>query len=68
MKIIFTQDQVDKLNEYQKSGEFHPYTCGKCPSLGIQSNLIATIYGWKCSREGCDYIQNWAHEIPKGTC
>lgn len=22
-----TQNQIDKLNEYQESGRFHPYTC-----------------------------------------
>lgn len=28
MNKEFSQENIDKLNENQKSGMFHPYTCG----------------------------------------
>lgn len=55
----WSQDIVDRLNAYQKSGFFHPYTCAEC-----RSDLIATAEGWKCSEVGCEYTQGWAHEPP----
>lgn len=30
LKTPWPKEVVDKLNEYQKSGKFHPYTCGHC--------------------------------------
>lgn len=53
----FTDEQVDLLNAYQRSGRFHPYTCGQCRQV-----LIATPTGWKCPSVACDYKQNWAWE------
>lgn len=36
IKPPWPKDVVDKLNQQQKSGEFHPYTCGNCrDKLGI---------------------------------
>lgn len=62
-KIVFTQEQVDKLNKYQKSGKFHPYTCGGNRTdedhLDGEGILVATKYGWICPY--CDYKQKWAH-------
>jgi len=69
----FTPEQVEALNKYQKSGAFHPFTCG-ISSLPVRSYkpnpnceksnngegiLIATAEGWICP---CgNYKQNWAH-------
>lgn len=48
----FTDEQVQKLNEFQKSRKMHPYTCmgefcdrSKTENEGI---LIATNQGWIC--------------------
>jgi hypothetical protein len=52
----FTDEQVKGLNEYQKSGVFHEFTCGndKHP-FGKENTLIATKNGWIC--HNCDYTQ-----------
>lgn len=62
----FTDEQVDALNYYQRSGIFHPFTCPHRSEPGHDPNnpidlgaLVATPDGWVC--EGCDYTQNWAH-------
>lgn len=35
-KAPFTPEQVESLNDYQKSGAMHPFTCGYCRDrLGI---------------------------------
>jgi len=71
-KIVFSKETVDKLNEYQKTGIFHPYTCGgsnleECYRRHGKGKtyeekeciLIATEQGWICP---CGkYTQNWAH-------
>lgn len=64
IKTLWTQEHVDKLNEYQKSGQFHPYTCGSGNRtdehhLDGQGILVATLDGWKCPY--CDYTQTWSH-------
>ena len=51
----FTEDQVCSLNEYQKAGKFHPFTC-ECG----KSDLVATQEGWICPCV-CGYTQSWAH-------
>jgi hypothetical protein len=28
------------LEEYQNSGEYHPYTCGKCPDTKLKLRLV----------------------------
>lgn len=55
----FTTEQVDHLNEFQRSGYMHPFTCGtpNCP-VGV---LTATENGWVCG--GCDHTQQWAHSF-----
>ena len=54
-----TKEEVDALNEYQKSGKFHPYTCGGNRTdekhLDGQGILIATEDGWVCPY--CEYRQ-----------
>jgi len=69
----FTPEQVEALNEFQKSGIMHPFTCGpskilhepqirhpECEkSKGGEGILIATKDGWVCP---CgNFTQNWAH-------
>jgi len=65
----FSQEQVDKLNHYQQSGKFHPYTCSrtfdecevnqKPRDYSKDGVLIATTSGWVCP---CGrYTQDWAH-------
>lgn len=64
---IFTPEQVASLNEYQKSGTFHPFTCGGNRTdehhLDGEGILVATEDGWICPY--CDYKQDWAHEWMK---
>ena len=67
----FTQEQVQKLNEYQRNGRFHPFTCCspsdiiKCERAklgnGMGGLLIATKEGWVCPCGG--YKQNWSHSF-----
>lgn len=53
-------DEVWSLNEFQRSGVFHPFTCpnrdaGHMP----EGHLAATMAGWVCP--SCAYRQDWAH-------
>ena len=67
----FTHEQVVALNEYQRAGWMHPFTCGICRDrLGTcnekdewvdDRKLVATINGWICPT--CDYTQNWCHDF-----
>lgn len=69
--VPWTQEQVDALNDYQRAGFMHPYTC---PDRGdgrhIQRSdedlgqLLATPSGWIC--RDCLYRQNWAHAASAG--
>lgn len=74
IKAPFTQEQVDKLNEFQKLGKFHPFTCcspdifdckrkkdeGETPEER-QGILIASNEGWICP---CGkYQQDWAYSF-----
>ena len=50
---MITKDQVDKLNQHQVSGRYHPYTC--CSYNGYERDkppnwgqLIATEKEWIC--------------------
>lgn len=64
----FSEEQIKKLNDYQKSGRFHPLTCDrKAKECEVRSDprdfskdgvLIATKEGWVCP---CGkYKQDWA--------
>lgn len=46
------------LNEFQRRGEFHPFTCAVDSRHG---SLLATTEGWVCPLPECDYRQYWAH-------
>jgi hypothetical protein len=67
IKVPFTDSQVEKLNQYQEKGFFHPFTCcsagseEKCERRNHKGEglLIATNEGWVCP---CgEYKQDWAH-------
>lgn len=68
----WTQEQVDALNAYQRSGQYHPFTCGRDRGNAAHrayadergedlGQLVATVNGWKCPV--CDYRQEWAHDF-----
>lgn len=56
LKAPWTAEQVNNLRKRQLEPSLHPYTCEKCGSV-----LYPKASGWKCSKNGCDYIQDWAH-------
>lgn len=56
MKAPFSTEQVKCINNYQKSGKFHPFTCGECGN-----DLIAIEEGLICPTETCEYTQDWVH-------
>lgn len=58
----FTEDQVESLNSYQKSGQFHPFTCCShegCVRSEHEGGLLkAREEGWICP---CGkWTQKWA--------
>lgn len=74
-KAPFTQEQVDKLNDYQRNGKMHPFTCcspsdiKECKRRSGEGStyeekegiLIATVEGWVCP---CGkYKQDWSHSF-----
>lgn len=60
---VFTPEEVESLNAYQRAGVFHPFTCGGNRTdeahLDGEGILLATVDGWVCPY--CDYTQDWAH-------
>lgn len=65
----WTDEEIKDLNDYQKHGLFHPYTCDrKAPECEVNQTprdfskdgvLIATKEGWVCP---CGkYTQDWYH-------
>lgn len=57
----FNQKQILSLNDYQNSGTWHPFTCGK--HSGENGVLIARKNGWACPTMGCTYKQNYAYDF-----
>ncbi len=55
----FTDDQVESLNGFQKSGNWHEFTCGE--NHAEDNTLIATKAGWVCP--SCGYTQDWCHSF-----
>lgn len=60
----WTPEEVARLNEWQRDGWGHPYTCGSGrrtdkDHLDGEGVLVATPDGWVCPY--CDYRQDWAH-------
>lgn len=75
IKAPFTDEQVEKLNNFQLNSKYHPFTCGSPEEITEckraknegetfeekQGILIATNDGWVCP---CGkYKQNWAHKF-----
>lgn len=64
---VFTPEEVESLNDYQKAGIFHPFTCGGNRTdknhLDGEGLLVATEAGWYCPY--CDFKQNWAYDFMK---
>lgn len=72
LPIIWTPEQVAKLNEWQACPWVHPFTCGsamrhdeahrRATRPGFEpGTLVATTRGWVCP--GCAYSQTWAHDF-----
>lgn len=60
----FVAEQVNSLNDYQRSGVFHPFTCGRDPRSAHSDGegiLVARRDGWMCPDD--DYTQTWAHDF-----
>lgn len=56
----WTDDQVESLNAYQRSGAFHPFTGrNELAPEGADDVLIATPEGWRSERDP-EYRQTWA--------
>lgn len=77
IRAPFTQEQCDRLNEFQNSHPFHPFTCGgnrmddahkayQAEHGGDFGQLVATTDGWVCPVPGCGYRQGWAHGFMAG--
>lgn len=54
---FWSDEEVQRLNEYQKEGKFHPYTCPNDDHEWYDRSLLATNDGWVCPKDGCDYTQ-----------
>jgi hypothetical protein len=69
IKAPFTKEQVEKLNDYQINGNFHPFTCcspkeiKECQRASGENEglLMATEEGWVCPC-GKDK-QDWVYEF-----
>jgi ribosomal protein L37AE/L43A len=48
-KAPWPEDTVKLMNEWQKCGYVHPYTCNNC-----REDLVARVDGWWCN--GCEAI------------
>lgn len=63
IRAPWTPEQVAALNDYQRSGVMHPFTCGHEHPAHPNAILTAAPDGWRCHVLGCDYEQDWAHEF-----
>lgn len=65
----WSERQVQALNEFQHSGLWHPFTCGRRSEHPGQwphqdeGILTATAQGWVCPVQECEYTQNWAYDM-----
>ena len=60
IKAPWTPDQVNSLNEFQKSGVMHPFTGNNDMLPDGEDILIAHEDGWH-SLNDPNYTQDWAH-------
>lgn len=56
----WTDEEVESLNGYQKSGVMHPFTGEERP--GGRPVLVATRGGW-IEEPGGPVVQTWAHKF-----
>lgn len=56
--MIFTPEEVESINGFQKAGVMHPFTCDNC-----RTTLLATVDGLICPKDGCKYRQLWCHHF-----
>ena len=65
--MIFKADEIKSINAFQKSGRFHPFTCGGDRTdeyhLDGEGVLVATEEGFICPY--CVYKQDWCHSWMK---
>lgn len=54
----FTDEQAAHINEFQRTGYMHPFTCPDS-HRGGDRNLVATNEGLHCP--SCNYRQSWVH-------
>jgi hypothetical protein len=69
LQAPFTDKQVAKLRNWQRSPMVHPYTCRQrddshrwVEEFGDYGALLPTRRGWVCL--DCDYTQDWAYDFP----
>lgn len=55
----FTAAQVEALNDFQRWGRMHPFTCPQHSDEALE----ARTDGWHCTHPGCGYTQDWAHDF-----
>lgn len=53
----WTDEQVAALNDHQRHGGMHGFTCGTHSSALLE----ARNDGWHCVVEGCSWHQTWCH-------
>lgn len=63
IKQPWTPLQVQRLRQWQRRGDVHPFTCGNdlCRRKHPSNVLVATTSGWHCFH--CNYAQDWAHDF-----
>lgn len=54
----FTDEEVKSINDFQKSGVFHEFTCVESHP-GLDRTLVAFQHGLDCPH--CAYTQVWVH-------
>ena len=67
----WTGEQVANLNSFQRSGQFHPFTCsGGGGPHGDRPDRPAVLIperdGWRCPVPGCTHRQAWAYATMAG--
>jgi hypothetical protein len=55
----FTEQEVDRINAFQRCDRVHPFTCGN--SACKSRELVATRDGMDCPV--CGSRQRWVHEF-----
>jgi hypothetical protein len=72
---VFTPDEVKNINAFQRSGRFHPMTCGGNRNdeshlayarvHGVEPGLLIATEDFGLICPACDYCQEWAHDFMK---